>query len=121
MPEAATPTTATEAKQDGKPPASEVERRVAELREQAARSPEEARDACWQWFEELGEEVGRDRAAGTAKLNELFRTGTPPAEIDGRTEGILVAPLIAGPVDGGLRRLARLWMPWQGKRFVRAE
>jgi hypothetical protein len=96
---------------------SEIGTRVGELREQAASAPIEARDAAWQWFEQLGEEVGRERDAGTAALNELFSLGIPPARIDGRTEGILVSPLIVPPVDRVLRGVAGLWIPWLGKRF----
>ncbi|MEK6250876.1 MAG: hypothetical protein AABM43_02835 [Actinomycetota bacterium] len=91
--------------------------RVAELREQGTSAPLEARDAAWRRFEQLGEEVGRHRDAGAATLAELFALGTPPAGIDGRTEGILVAPLITGPVDRVMRGLAGTWMPWMGKRF----
>jgi len=96
---------------------SEISTRVAELREQAASAPIEARDAAWQWFEQLGEEVSRERDAGAAALNELFSLGIPPAGIDGRTEGILVSPLIVPPVDRVLRGVAGLWIPWLGKRF----
>jgi hypothetical protein len=96
---------------------SAIARRVAELREQAASAPIEARDAAWQWFEQLGDEVGRDRDAGAAALAELFALGVPPAGIDGRTEGILVAPTITPPVDRLMRGLSGAWMPWLGKRF----
>jgi hypothetical protein len=92
--------------------------RVAELHEQAASDPIEARDAAWRWFDQLGEEVGRDREAGMAALAELFSSGIPPAGIDGRTEGILVAPLIASPVDRAMRAIEGLvGLPWLGKRF----
>jgi hypothetical protein len=101
-------------------PSSPVTARVAELRALAKDSPTEARDAAWEWLTELRAEVGSDPAATTAKLNELFRAGVPPADIDGQTEGILVAPLIAGPLDAVLRRVTGLWMPWLGKRFDRA-
>jgi hypothetical protein len=96
---------------------SETASRVAELREQATSAPLEACDAAWGWFQQLGEEVGRDRDQGSAALAELFALGTPPAGIDGRTEGILVAPLITEPVDRAMRGLASLWIPWLGKRF----
>jgi hypothetical protein len=96
---------------------SEVAGRVGELREQAATAPGEARDAAWRWFEELGEEARHDRSTAAAALEDLFRLGTPPAGIDGRTEGILVAPLIAPPIDRLLRGVTGTWMPWQGKRF----
>jgi hypothetical protein len=87
------------------------------LREEASSAPIEARDAAWQWFEQLGDEVGRDRDAGAAALAELFALGVPPAGIDGRTEGILVAPTITRPVDRLMRGLSGAWMPWLGKRF----
>jgi hypothetical protein len=99
---------------------SDVARRVAELRDLAERSPIEARDETWRWFQELGKEAASDREGGTARLNELFALGTPPAEINGQTEGILVVPLIAGPVDFVVRNLTSAWMPWLGKRFDRA-
>ena len=93
--------------------------RLGELRERGQRSPVEARDATWEWLLELRERAGRDRDAACATLRELFRAGTPPRDIDGRTEGILLTPLIAGPVDLGIRVLASVWMPWLGKRFNR--
>jgi hypothetical protein len=97
---------------------SAIASRVGELREQAASEPIEARDAAWHWFQQLGEEVARDRDAGSAALSELFALGTPPAGIDGRTEGILVAPLIASPVDRAMRAIEGLvGLPWLGKRF----
>ena len=97
---------------------SAIASRVGELREQAASAPIEARDATWGWFQQLGEEAARDRDAGSAALSELFALGTPPAGIDGRTEGILVAPLIASPIDRAMRAIERVvGLPWLGKRF----
>ncbi len=96
---------------------SEIATRVAELRAQAPAAPIEARDSAWRWIEQLGEEVGRERAAGIESLSELFGLGSVPAAIEGRTEGVLVAPTIATPVDFAMRALAGAWMPWLGKRF----
>src|SRR2546429_8576974 len=97
---------------------SAVAGRVAELRDRAASTPIEARDEAWRWFVQLGEEVGRDREQGMAALAELFSLGIPPAGIDRRTEGILVAPLIATPVDRVMRAIEGLvGRPWPGKRF----
>jgi hypothetical protein len=97
---------------------SSISSRVGELRDQAASAPHEARDATWGWFQQLGEEVARDRDAGAAALAELFALGTPPAGIDGRTEGILVAPLIASPIDRAMRAIESVvGLPWLGKRF----
>ena len=111
----ANPATAAEAA--ATKPESAISRKVAELEEQAASSPLEARDAAWRWFHQLGDETRRDRESGSAALRELFALGTPPAGIDGRTEGILVTPLIAAPVDRVMRALTGAWMPWMGKRF----
>jgi hypothetical protein len=98
-------------------PRSEVAARLAGLREEASADPLDLRDAVWQWFGELGDLTARDRETGTAALTELFALGTPPSGIDGRTEGILVAPLIVGPLDRALGALPRSWLPWLGKRF----
>jgi hypothetical protein len=120
MPDAAA-TAPTEAKPEAAEATARLDGRLAELRELATSSPLEARDQVWSWFEELREQAGHDLDAATATLADLFRAGTPPREIDGQTEGMLVTPLIAGPVDAALRRLTGLWMPWQGKRFHRSE
>jgi hypothetical protein len=96
---------------------SEIADRVAELRRRAAADPLPARDEAWRWFIQLGEQAGRDAGSGAAALAELFALGTPAAGIDGRTEGILVAPTISAPVDRLLRGVSGAWMPWLGKRF----
>jgi len=96
---------------------SEVAQRVAELRKVAQGSPEIATDAAWTWFKALGSEARSDRDGAAEKLNELFRLGVPARDIDGQTEGILVTPLIAPPVDRALNLLTGSWMPWLGKRF----
>jgi hypothetical protein len=111
------PATATETTSTAEQQLTEIARRTSELRELAESAPVEARDRAWSWFEELGAEVRRDREAGGAALGELFALGVPPEGIDGRTEGILVAPLIASPVDRVLNLLTSAWMPWLGKRF----
>ena len=99
-------------------PRSEVAARLAGLREEASADPLDLRDAVWQWFGELGDLTARDRETGTAALTELFALGTPPSGIDGRTEGILVAPLIASPIDRAMRAIERVvGLPWLGKRF----
>jgi hypothetical protein len=103
------------------PPSSPIEARVEELRALAEGDPTAAREAAWEWFRELRRDVRRDRPGASAKLNELFRLGTPPAGIDGRTEGIFVTPLIASPVDAVFRAVTSAWMPWLGKRFDAAE
>jgi hypothetical protein len=115
MPDTAQPTEApTGARQ-----ASAIATRVTELRKLAADSPLKARDLAWEWICTLRAEAGEDRDRTSAKLDELFRQGVPAAEVDGRTEGILVMPLIARPVDAFMRRVTGAWMPWMGKRIDR--
>jgi hypothetical protein len=111
---ASNPATAPEAATTG---LSEVAARIAELREQAESSPAQAQEAAWTWFKQLGEAAAHDRDSAAEALRELFAHGIPPAGIDGQTEGILVAPLIAAPVDRVLRTITGAWMPWMGKRF----
>ena len=116
MPDTAQP---TEAPAAGRP-TSEIAARVGELRTLAADSPLKARDLAWDWICALRDGAGEDRDRTSAKLDELFREGVPAAKVDGRTEGILVMPLIARPVDGFLRRVTGAWMPWMGKRIDRS-
>ena len=115
MPDTAQPTEAPAAR-----PASETASRVGELRTLAADSPQKARDLAWEWIRGLREEAGRNRDRTSTKLDELFREGIPAARVDGRTEGILVTPLIARPVDAFMRRVTGAWMPWMGKRIDRS-
>ena len=91
--------------------------RVAGLRELAAADPIGAQDAAWAWFERLGRATADDRDGAAGRLAELFACGRPSREIDGATDGILVAPLIHPAVDVVARGLTSVWMPWMGKSF----
>jgi hypothetical protein len=73
--------------------------------------------AAWEQLRQLGARAATDRAGADAALQALFERGTPPVGLDGPKEGMLVAPLIHPVVDGVVRRLTALWMPWKGKRF----
>jgi hypothetical protein len=61
---------------------------------------------------------GLNRARGLAELDRMYRAGSPP---DPLPQGFLPGrPLVTrtwGPLDGVVQRLARAWMPWQGKSF----
>lgn len=59
-----------------------------------------------------------DRTAAFARLNEIFRAGTPPHPLpDGGYRGELVAlDLIPGLTQFGEFMSAR-WLPWEGKFF----
>ncbi|MCI0393471.1 MAG: hypothetical protein L0332_10425 [Chloroflexi bacterium] len=60
----------------------------------------------------------KDRAAGLAALNELFRSGqAPEPPLHGRYRGELVALDIAPGLTQLLEWLLRRWLPWQGKTF----
>jgi len=99
---------------------SPVAARVASLRELSETDPDSARDTAWSWFRELGARAAGDRDAAAA-LNEIFRAGSPPAEIDGQTQGILVSFVWRTPVNVLLKGITGLWMPWLGKRFNAAD
>ena len=101
-------------------PASEIAGRVTELRRLADDSPRMACDSAWHWICALRDEAKKDRDSTRRKLDELFRQGLPAKDVDGRTEGILVMPLIQPKVDSVLNRLTGAWMPWMGKRIDRS-
>jgi hypothetical protein len=88
-----------------------VAQRLAALRAIAQDDPGHAQEETWGWVRELGDR----RAAAT--LDELFELGSPPKDLDGPADGILVTPLINPIVDLPVRLLTRLWMPWRGKIF----
>jgi hypothetical protein len=63
--------------------------------------------------------LSRDRQAGLAALNELFRSGVVPTPaLDGSYQGELVALDIAPGLTQIAGALAHLWLPWLGKRFA---
>jgi hypothetical protein len=88
-----------------------AESRVADLRKR------EAADEAWQWIVDLKEAAKSDSAAAEAQLNSIFKLGTPPTNLDGPTDGILVMTTTNPAVDAAVRLVTGLWMPWQGKRF----
>jgi hypothetical protein len=85
--------------------------RLDDLRAIAAEDAVGAQIATWAWVQELGKRRAVDA------LGELYRLGTPPRDLDGPTEGILVVPLIQGVVDRVITTVAGGWMPWLGKSF----
>jgi hypothetical protein len=88
-----------------------AESRVADLRKR------EAADEAWQWIVDLKETAKSDSAAAEAQLNDIFKLGTPPTNLDGPTDGILVMTTTNPALDAAVRLLTGMWMPWQGKRF----
>ncbi len=91
--------------------------RVRELRGRAPRDPAGARGETWQWFLDLQARSGSDQKDAEAELNELYRLGVPPTDLDGPTDGILVTTTTNKVLDPAVRLITSLWMPWQGKRF----
>jgi hypothetical protein len=85
--------------------------RVSDLRNR------EAADEAWQWIVDLKEKAKSDGAAAEAELNAIFKLGTPPTNLDGPTDGILVMTTTNPALDAAVRLVTNLWMPWQGKRF----
>ena len=100
--------------------APNVSERLADLRKVAETDTQGAARRTWTLFHELGTLVGKNRRAGEAALNALFEQGTPPQNLDGPTDGILVAPLVQPLLDKVAGTVTTLWMPWQGKRFDKA-
>lgn len=88
-----------------------AESRVSDLRKR------DAAEEAWQWIVDLKEAAKSDRAGAEAQLNSIFRLGTPPTDLDGPTNGILVMTTTNPVLDAAVRFVTSLWMPWQGKRF----
>lgn len=62
--------------------------------------------------------IGTGRPASLATLNALFDLGAPPdPPLDAIYAGDLLTATISAPLDSFGRALARLWLPWKGKRF----
>lgn len=60
----------------------------------------------------------RNRSQVLARLNEIYRSGTAPDPLpDGFMPGRLLGMSVQPQLDGVVRRIAALWMPWQGKVF----
>jgi len=76
-----------------------------------------SKDATWERFLALKDKARKDLAAADAELNELFRSGTVPTDLDGPTDGILVTTTTNKLLDPAVHAITALWMPWQGKRF----
>lgn len=91
--------------------------RLEWLRNSMASEPASAAESTWSWIVELSGRSKTDAAAADSDLNELFRLGTAPTDLDGPTEGILVMTTTNPGVDTAVRAVTGLWMPWQGKRF----
>ena len=72
---------------------------------------------AWSRIGELARRADRDRAGVLAELQELFASGRAPADLDGETEGRLVAFAVHPVFDRAVSAVAGLWLPWAGKRF----
>jgi cholesterol oxidase len=88
-----------------------VEKRIIALRELAAVDRARAQDDLWAWIQELG------NAHDSKALEALFAFGTPPRNLDGVADGILVTTVINPLVDTPVRWLTKIWNPWRGKIF----
>ena len=67
----------------------------------------------------LDPKVGKSLAVD--ELNALFRGGiAPEPRPDGFLSGRLITVSVGAPVDGFVRRVAGMWMPWLGKSFDRS-
>jgi hypothetical protein len=91
--------------------------RVERLREVALNEPDIAQDAAWAWIAHLGQLTDRDHTRGVEQIERLFEQGQVPAPLEGEAEGMMVAYMVAKPVDFMMRKIGAVWMPWLGKRF----
>lgn len=96
---------------------SAADDRLEWLRKSVAEGQSGAVDSAWSWIVELSTLADNDADSAEAQLNDLFRLGTPPVDLDGPTEGILVMTTTNPALDTVTRAVTALWMPWQGKRF----
>lgn len=87
------------------------------LRDSVKSHPVAAADAAWSWIGDLSNLAKSDATQADSDLNELFRLGTPPTDLHGATEGMLVMTTTNPAFDAVVRVITSLWMPWQGKRF----
>jgi hypothetical protein len=71
----------------------------------------------WEQILETGQAIQTDREAAVGRLGKLFRIGTPPASLDGGTEGALVGFVLHPAFDRAVAALTSRWLPWAGKRF----
>jgi len=69
----------------------------------------------WQKLQELG------RDESFAELDSIFANGGVPRDLDGPTDGMLVAPSMGHVRTPLVKAVSRLYMPWLGKRFFAAE
>jgi hypothetical protein len=84
-------------------------------------NPRKAGASAFALLRETRALLRRERKQGWAALNDLFRAGKPPPSLDGFYRGQFVALDIAPGLTQAAEWLAARWMPWLGKRFVRAE
>ncbi|MUL65174.1 hypothetical protein BOO86_11915 [Mycobacterium sp. CBMA 234] len=96
---------------------SAADDRLEWLRRSASEGQAGAVDSAWSWIVELSTLADNDSDSAEAQLNALFRLGTPPVDLDGPTEGVLVMTTTNPALDTVTRAVTALWMPWQGKRF----
>ena len=87
------------------------------LRDSVKAHPDGAADSAWGWIADLSKKAKSDADAADSDLNELFRLGNAPTDLNGPTEGMLVMTTTNPAFDAVVRAITALWMPWQGKRF----
>ncbi len=99
------------------PAAGDVAGKLDWLRESVKTHSVGAADSTWAWIVDLSNRSKTDASGADSDLNELFRLGTTPTNLDGPTEGMLVMTTTNPTFDAAVRAITALWMPWQGKRF----
>jgi hypothetical protein len=70
----------------------------------------------------IARNIGRERNKTIATLNDIFKLGhAPDPAIDGPYRGQLLSPTLFTPLDAYGRFVARIYLPWKGKRFDAAQ
>jgi hypothetical protein len=65
-----------------------------------------------------GRRIGPSRQESLETLNAIFKLGhAPEPPLNGEARGYFVTPTLFAPLDSFGRFMARLYMPWMGKRF----
>lgn len=91
--------------------------RLERLRAFAQQDLPVAQREMWAWVIEAGSRAMADRSLALAELDALFHAGSARFQLDGPTQGALVATTMHPAADRMIAGLTQTWMPWLGKTF----
>ncbi|GGC54373.1 hypothetical protein IEU95_09455 [Hoyosella rhizosphaerae] len=96
---------------------ADTAQRLAELRDRAGTDPAGAANEAWELVKSLRDSDLKDYDRAASDLEAMFRASSPPASLEGQTEGLLVMTTTLPILDRTVTAVTDLWMPWEGKRF----